>query len=98
VIGEIVIQDAKLIPMVAHAGVGFSVCCPRSAQMRSASTDLRKFFRSQGYTCCAGELAAKHDGFSRWGKRHMADRNQNAAEPHAVIITPVSMNDLIVIP
>jgi len=25
----------------------------------------------------------------------MADRNQNAAEPHAVIITPVSMNDLI---
>ena len=33
-----------------------------------------------------------------WGKRHMADRNQNAAEPHAVIITPVSMNDLIVIP
>ena len=24
-----------------------------------------------------------------WGKRHMADRNQNAAEPHAVIITPV---------
>jgi hypothetical protein len=32
------------------------------------------------------------------GKRHMADRNQNAAEPHAVVITPVSTNDLIVIP
>jgi len=33
-----------------------------------------------------------------WGKRDIADRNQNAAEPHAVTITPVSMNDLIIIP
>ena len=33
-----------------------------------------------------------------WGKRDIADRNQNAAEPHAVTITPVSMNDLLIIP
>jgi hypothetical protein len=27
------------------------------------------------------------------GKRHIADVNQNIAEPHAAIIAPVSMND-----
>jgi hypothetical protein len=32
------------------------------------------------------------------GKRHIADRNQNTAEPHAAIIIPVSMNDLIIAP
>jgi hypothetical protein len=32
------------------------------------------------------------------GKRHIADVNQNIAEPHAAIITPVSMNDLIITP
>src|SRR5262245_21132431 len=29
------------------------------------------------------------------GKRHIADVNQNIAEPHAAIITPVSINDLM---
>jgi hypothetical protein len=29
------------------------------------------------------------------GKRHIADANQNIAEPHAVIIAPVSMYGLI---
>ena len=32
------------------------------------------------------------------GKRHIADANQNIAEPHAVIIAPVSMYDLIINP
>ena len=32
------------------------------------------------------------------GKRHIADVNQNIAEPHAAIIAPVSMNDLIITP
>jgi hypothetical protein len=32
------------------------------------------------------------------GKRHIADMNQNTAEPHAVAITAVSMNDLITAP
>ena len=32
------------------------------------------------------------------GKRHIADMNQNTAEPHAVTIIAVSMNDLIVTP
>jgi hypothetical protein len=32
------------------------------------------------------------------GKRHIADPNQNIAEPHAAIIAPVSMNDLIITP
>jgi hypothetical protein len=29
------------------------------------------------------------------GKRHIADANQNAAEPHAAITTPVSISDFI---
>jgi len=32
------------------------------------------------------------------GKRHVADLNQNIAEPHAAIIAPVSMNGLIITP
>jgi|SRR5271169_775957 len=32
------------------------------------------------------------------GNRHIADVNQNIAEPHAVIIAPVSMKDLIITP
>jgi hypothetical protein len=32
------------------------------------------------------------------GKRHIADVNQNIAEPHAVITAPVSIKDLIVPP
>jgi hypothetical protein len=32
------------------------------------------------------------------GKRHIADMNQNTAEPHAVTITAVSMYDLITAP
>jgi hypothetical protein len=32
------------------------------------------------------------------GKRHIADVNQNIAEPHAVISAPVSMKDLIITP
>jgi hypothetical protein len=32
------------------------------------------------------------------GKRHIADMNQNIAEPHAAIIAPVSMNGLIITP
>jgi hypothetical protein len=32
------------------------------------------------------------------GKRHIAEVNQNIAEPHAAIIAPISMNDLIVTP
>ncbi|MGO8923543.1 MAG: hypothetical protein ACLQF4_11465, partial [Xanthobacteraceae bacterium] len=32
------------------------------------------------------------------GKRDIADMNQNIAEPHAVIIAPVSMSDLIITP
>jgi hypothetical protein len=30
------------------------------------------------------------------GKRHIADMNQNIAEPHAVIIAAVTMNDVII--
>jgi hypothetical protein len=30
------------------------------------------------------------------GKRQIADLNQNIAEPHAAIIAPVSINDLII--
>ena len=32
------------------------------------------------------------------GKRHIADVNQNIAEPHAAIIAPVSMKDLMITP
>src|SRR5262245_17222260 len=32
------------------------------------------------------------------GKRHIADVNQNIAEPHAAIITAIWMNDLIITP
>jgi hypothetical protein len=32
------------------------------------------------------------------GKRHIADVNQNIAEPHAAITAPASMNDLIITP
>jgi hypothetical protein len=32
------------------------------------------------------------------GNRHIADLNQNIAEPHAAIITPASMNGLILTP
>jgi len=32
------------------------------------------------------------------GKRHIAEVNQNIAEPHAAISAPISMNDLIVTP
>jgi hypothetical protein len=32
------------------------------------------------------------------GNRHIADLNQNIAEPHAAIITPASMNGLIITP
>ena len=32
------------------------------------------------------------------GKRHIADLNQNIAEPHAAIIAPVSMNGLMITP
>jgi hypothetical protein len=32
------------------------------------------------------------------GKRHIADMNQNIAEPHAAIMTPASMYDLIITP
>jgi hypothetical protein len=30
------------------------------------------------------------------GKRQIADLNQNIAEPHAAIIAPASINDLII--
>jgi hypothetical protein len=32
------------------------------------------------------------------GKRHIADMNQNIAEPHAAIMTPVSISDLMIVP
>jgi hypothetical protein len=32
------------------------------------------------------------------GHWHIADVNQNTAEPHAAIIAPVSMNDLMIAP
>jgi hypothetical protein len=32
------------------------------------------------------------------GNRHIADLNQNIAEPHAAIIAPASMNGLILTP
>ena len=32
------------------------------------------------------------------GKRHIADVNQHAAEPHAAIIAAVSINDVIITP
>src|SRR5215469_14084861 len=32
------------------------------------------------------------------GKRHIADMNQNIAEPHAVIMIPASTYDLIITP
>jgi hypothetical protein len=32
------------------------------------------------------------------GRRHIADVNQNTAEPQAVIIIPVSMYDRIIVP
>jgi hypothetical protein len=32
------------------------------------------------------------------GRRHIADINQNTADPHAVTITAVSMDDLIIAP
>jgi len=33
-----------------------------------------------------------------WGMRHIADRNQHTAEPHAVTIMAVSIGDFIITP
>ena len=63
--------------------------------IKPAAQKFRLFIFRSAFDNSLAEIGSSEPGLML-GKRHIADANQNIAEPHAAIITPVSISDFTI--